>query len=264
MDPMTFETPDGLSVELRIPAGDIHVQATDTTQTVVRITGTRNPDDIVVESSPRGSQGRLIRIGTRGRKSFGFGSWGRDLRVDLTVPVGTDLDTETGSANLKVDGEVGSVSVRTGSGDVTFEDAQGSVTVKAASGDVNGGAVTGSLTVHGASGDLRALSVGGSLVCRTASGDLQVGHLGGDATVTAASGDIRIDAARAGTLSLKTVSGDIAVGVEPGTAVWLDLTSTTGDAVSELDGGSETTDGAALEVHATAVSGDIRVHRVAE
>ncbi|HEY6568048.1 MAG TPA: DUF4097 family beta strand repeat-containing protein [Actinomycetota bacterium] len=263
MDPMTYETPDGVSVELRIPAGDIHVKATDTTQAVVRITGERNPDDIEVECSPRGSQGKLIRIGTR-RKSFGFGSWGRDLRVDLTVPVGTDLDTETGSADLNVDGEIGSVSVRTGSGDVSFEDSLGNVTVKAASGDVNGGAVAGSLTVHGASGDLRARSVGGPLVCRTASGDLQVGRLDGDATVTAASGDIRIDSADAGTLSLKTVSGDIAVGVKPGTAVWLDLTSTTGDAVSDLDGGSEPSDGATLEVHATAVSGDIRVHRAVE
>lgn len=264
MDPMTYETPDGVFVELRIPAGDIHVQVTDTTQTIVRITGERNPDDIVVECSPRGHQGRLIRIGTRGRKSFGFGNWGRDLRVDLTVPIGADLDTETGSADLKVDGEIGSVSVRTGSGDLTFDDARGDVTVKAASGDVNGGSVTGSLTVHGASGDLRAGSVGGSLVCRTASGDLQVGRLGGDATVTAASGDIRIDAARAGTLTLKTVSGDIAVGVKPGTAVWLDLTSTTGDALSELDGGTEPTNGATLEVHATAVSGDVRVYRAVE
>ncbi len=262
MDPITFETPDGLSVELRIPAGTIHVQAADTDQTTVHITGEKNPDDIVVECSPRGSGGHLLTIGSR-RKAFGFGSWGRDLRVDLTVPSGSDLDTETGSADLAITGEIGSVSVRTGSGDVSFEDSTGNVTVKAASGDVDGRSVAGALTVHGASGDLRARSVGGALVCRTASGDLQVDRLDGDATVTAASGDIRIDAASTGTLNLKTVSGDISVGIAPGTAVWLDLTSTTGDATSDLDGGTEPANGATLEIHATAVSGDVRVRRAA-
>jgi DUF4097 and DUF4098 domain-containing protein YvlB len=260
MDPTTFDTPDGLSVELRIPAGTIHVHAADTSRTTVHITGEKSPDDIVVECSPRGSGGNLLHIGSR-RKAFGFGSWGRDLRVELTVPTGSDLDTETGSADLAIIGEIGSVSVRTGSGDVSFEDSTGNVTVKAASGDVDGRSVAGSLTVHGASGDLRARSVGGALVCRTASGDLQVDRLDGDATVTAASGDIRIDAASTGTLNLKTVSGDISVGITPGTAVWLDLTSTTGDATSDLDGGAEPANGATLEVHATAVSGDVRVRR---
>lgn len=263
MDPITFETPDGLAVELHIPAGDIQVHAAETDRTTVHIKGERNADDIVVECSPRGDLGNLLRIGTRGRKAFGFGSWGRDLRVDLTVPTGTDVDTETGAADLKVTGRIGSVSVRTGSGDVTFEDALGDVTVKAASGDVTGGTVAGSLTAHGASGDLRARSVGGSLVCRTASGDLQVDSVDGDATVTTASGDIRIDAASAGTVALKTVSGDIAVGVKPGTAVWLDLTSATGEAVSDLEGVTEPRNGATLEIRATAVSGDVRVHRVA-
>jgi DUF4097 and DUF4098 domain-containing protein YvlB len=263
MEPTTFDTPDGLYAELRIPAGTITVRALDTAQTTVHITGERNPDDITVECSPRGSRGHVLRVGTRNRKSFGFRAWDRDLRVELTVPVGTDVDTESGSADLDVTGEIGSVAVRTGSGDVTFEDSSGDVAVKAASGDVRGRDVAGSLTVHGASGDLDARSVGGSLVCRTASGDLDVGTLDGNATVTAASGDIRIGTASVGTLSLKTVSGDIAVGVAPGTAVWLDLTSATGDAVSDLDGTGEPESGATLEVHATAVSGDIRVRRSA-
>ena len=126
MDPITFETPDGLSVELRIPAGDIHVHAAETERDDrAHHRENATPDDIVVECSPRGGGGNLLHIGSRGRKAFGFGSWGRDLRVELTVPIGTDLDTETGSADLKVIGEIGSVSVRTGSGDVSFEDSTG-------------------------------------------------------------------------------------------------------------------------------------------
>ena len=261
MEPISFDTPDGLTAELHIAAGTIIVRSIESDQTVVHITGERSPDDIRVECAPRGERGHRLRVGSRDRKSFGFRGWDRDLRVELTVPIGSDLETETGSADLEIVGEVGSIAVRTGSGDVTFEDATGDVAVKAASGDVRGGDVTGSMTVHGASGDLNARSVGGALVCRTASGDLDVDRLGGDATVTAASGDIRIGSASRGTLSLKTVSGDIVVGVTPGTGVWLDLTSATGDAVSDLDGAADPAPGATLEVHATAVSGDVRVRR---
>ena len=261
MEPMTFETPDGLQTEVRIPAGDIHVVAIETGQATVHITGERNPDDIVVECSPRAAGGHVLRIRNRNRKAFSLRGGDRDLRVEITVPAGSDVDSETGSADLDIVGEIGSIAVRTGSGELSFEDAGGDVAVKAASGDVRGGAVAGSLVVHGASGDLRSRSVGGALVARTASGDLDVEHVGGDATVTAASGDIRIGTASAGTLTLKTVSGDIDVGVASGTAVWLDLTSATGDAVSDLDGGVEPAGGATLEVHATAVSGDVRVHR---
>ena len=49
------------------------------------------------------------------------------------------------------------------------------------------------------------------------------------------------------------------MGVSPGTRVWLDLGSTSGDAISELDG----SDGgdASLEIRAASVSGDILVRR---
>lgn len=261
MEPITFDTPDGLTAELRIAAGSIIVHLIDTTRSVVHITGERNPEDIEVGCSPLGGGGHRLRVGNRKRTSFGFRGWDRDLRVELTIPVGSDLETETGSADIEVVGAAGSIAVRTGSGDVTFDEATGDVTVKAASGDVRGGDVTGSMTVHGASGDLNARSVGCSLVCRTASGDLDVDRLGGDATVTAASGDIRIGSASRGTLSLKTVSGDIVVGVTPGTGVWLDLTSATGDAASDLDDAADAASGATLEVHAAAVSGDVRVRR---
>ena len=259
MEPMTFDIPGAVTTEIQIPAGDIGVEANEDGRATVHITGERNPDDIIVECSPRGG-GHVLRISTRNRKAFSLRGGERDLRVHLTVPAGSDLDVETASADLEISGEIGTLSVRTASGDLSFDDANGDVAVKAASGDVRGGAVGGSLVVHSASGDLRSGSVGGSLVCRTASGDLEVERVDGDATVTTASGDIRLGAASRGTLTLKTVSGDIDVGVASGTAVWLDLTSATGDAVSDLDVATEPAGGATMEVRAAAVSGDVRVH----
>jgi hypothetical protein len=260
MEPRTFETPGTLRVELQIPSGTIRVHGIETTQTTLSISGERDADDFTVDLGPSGVGQRLL-VQARNRKGFSFRGWDREVRVDLTVPRGSDLDTETGSADLETTGELGSIDVRTGSGDVSFQDATGHVVVKAASGDVRGGTVSGDLAVHGASGDVSVRSVQGSLVCRTASGDIDVDELGGDGQVTGASGDIRIGSAAAGALTVRTVSGDVAVGVAPNTPVWLDLTSATGDAVSDLGAGDEPEVEAKLEIRAVAVSGDIRVFR---
>jgi DUF4097 and DUF4098 domain-containing protein YvlB len=73
---------------------------------------------------------------------------------------------------------------------------------------------------------------------------------------------VSIAQAATGRLNLKTISGDVAVSVAPGTRVWLDLSSTSGDAVSELDGSDG--EGASLEIHAASVSGDILVRRATD
>jgi DUF4097 and DUF4098 domain-containing protein YvlB len=256
MEPTSYATPDDVTVELRIPAGTIRARATDTDTTELDITGER-ADRVKAELRPVSGGHKLVISARNG--GFGFKSWDRDLRIDLVVPTGTTLDAETGAADVDATGELGAVSIRSGSGDLAFEGVTGNVVAKVASGDVRGGEVGGDLTVHGASGDVSVRKVGGALTCRTASGDVHVDDLGGDAQITGASGDIDLGAVRQGTLTLRSVSGDIAVGVVPGTGVWLDLTSTTGDAVSELSEPAEPTSDARLEIRATVVSGDVRV-----
>jgi hypothetical protein len=259
MEPKTFTTPGPLSLDVRIPVGTIEVRATDTKETHVSLTGERDEEEITIELTPRPLGGHRLLVAYKPRKTFGWFGGLEDLRCRIEVPTGTEVEGESGSADLTVIGDVGSLVFKSGSGDLSFGDVAGTAAVKVASGDVEGGAVGGDLTVHSASGDVHVRSVGGATTVRTASGDTELGRVGGSVQATTASGDVEIEQAETGRLNLKTVSGDVTVGVAPGTGVWLDLASTSGDAISELDGG----DGgnASLEIHAASVSGDILVRR---
>lgn len=259
MDPKTFTTPGPLSLDVRIPVGTIEVRATDTTETHVDLTGERDPEEVVVELTRRPLGGHRLLVAYKPRKTFGWFGGLEDLRCRIEVPVGTEIEGESGSADLTVLGDVGSLVFRSGSGDLSFGNVRGEAAVKIASGDVEGGMVDGDLTVHSASGDVRVAGVGGTATIRTASGDSEIGRAGGSVQATTASGDVEIAQAETGRLNLKTVSGDVTVGVAPGTRVWLDLASTSGDAISELDGSGG--EGASLEIHAASVSGDILVRR---
>ena len=259
MEPKTFTTPGPLSLDVRIPVGTIEVRATDTIETHVELTGERDAEEITVELTPRPLGGHRLLVAHRPRKTFGWFGGLEDLRCRIDVPVGTEIEGESGSADLTVIGDIGALVFRSGSGDLSFGDVAGNVSVKLASGDVEGGAVGGDLTAHSASGDVRVASVGGEALVRTASGDTELGHASGSVQATTASGDVELDRAESGRLNLKTVSGDVTVGVAPGTRVWLDLSSASGDAISELDGSDG--EGTILEVHAASVSGDILVRR---
>jgi len=259
MDTKTFTTPGPLSLDVRIPVGTIQVRATDTTETRVAISGERDDDAITVELNPRPLGGHRLLVEYKPRKTFGWFGGLEDLRCHIEVPTGSEVDAESGSADLTVSGDVATLVFRSGSGDLSFADIAGSAAAKVASGDVEGGTVGGDLSVHSASGDVAVGTVGGATTVRTASGDTELGRVAGSVQITTASGDVGIERAEAGRLNLKTVSGDVTVGVAPGTRVWLDLGSTSGDAISELDG----SDGgdAALEIRAASVSGDILVRR---
>jgi putative adhesin len=82
--------------------------------------------------------------------------------------------------------------------------------------------------------------------------------------VTTASGDVQIGTVARGEATVRAVSGDVNVGVASGTPVWMDLSSVTGMATSELEPTEGSGGGAApvLELRVVTVSGDVRVQRV--
>lgn len=260
MEHRTFDTPDGLELQLEIPSGWIQIRAEETAQTRLDMRGERDPDDFWVTFDDLGARGRRLTVEYRERgKRFG---WGRnDLRVDLVVPNGTDVGVETGSADLEVSGTIGSLDVKSGSGDCRFDSVDGNVVVRSASGDVTGEAVGGSLSAFTASGDARVRSVGGEVVGRTASGDISIGTAATTMQVTTASGDVEVGAIRSGATTIRSVSGDVEIGVPKGSRVYLDLSSTSGSTTSDLDMSGDGDGGADLELHVSTVSGDIRVVR---
>jgi DUF4097 and DUF4098 domain-containing protein YvlB len=262
MEPRMFETPAAVLLELRIGSGRIHVDAgEETAETVVNVTGERDPDEVDVEADELPDGGRRIRVEQRGTGLF---RRGRNLNVRVVAPPGVVIQAETGSADLEARGSLGALTFRAGSGDVAFEEIDGRLSVKAGSGDVAGKRVGGDASVTTASGDVALARVEGSLVLRTASGDAAVGGAARDVQITTASGDVQIGTVARGEATVRAVSGDVNVGVASGTSVWMDLSSVTGTATSEL----EPTDGIRgsvqpeLELRVATVSGDVRVQRV--
>ena len=132
MEPRIFDTPGPLSLALRIPVGTIEVHATDTREALVELTGERDADDVVVELTPRPTGGHRLLVAYKYRKSFGWMVGKEDLRVRVEVPVGTEIDGETGSADLTVGGDVGPLSFRSGSGDLNFGNVRGNAVIKIA------------------------------------------------------------------------------------------------------------------------------------
>ena len=248
-----FPTPSGVRLVVEIGSGTVLVDAVDTVETRIEAESRRGG---VLEVAQVQDHDGSCTIFLRSKKRT-HGE--HDIKV--ACPSGADLDVTTGSAELIVHGMVGSIAFRAGSGDLVFEEVATDVNVKLGSGDVVGRTIGGTCSMHGASGDVRVGEVGGDLVMRTSSGDGTFGHVGGDVTVTTVSGDVRIDRIRSGTANIRAVSGDVEVGIAPGSRVFLDLVSTSGDARSDLTPAEGPGEADVLELNAASVSGDIRVRR---
>jgi DUF4097 and DUF4098 domain-containing protein YvlB len=252
-----FDTPHAVSLDAKIGSGSVEIEAADRSETTVRIEGLRDPDDVKVEERalPDGGLGISIeqRRSIRGRS--------RELRVLVSTRSGVDVQSETGSADLIVHGTAGTIAFRTGSGDLLFEHADGDVSMKTGSGDLRGGGISGDLAAHTASGDLRLERVDGDTVVRTASGDLSLGASGGDVRVSTASGDVVVRHLGSGQVTVHCVSGGVHLGVPAGLGVWMDLSSTSGTASSELEPGESSNGEPDLDLRVTTVSGDIRIVR---
>ena len=152
--------------------------------------------------------------------------------------------------------------MRTASGDVVLAHV-GDLAVTSASGDVRVEELQGSGRVNTVSGDTEIRGVRSMLAVNSVSGDVELGRVDEDVSVQSVSGDQRLRSIRAGEIQLKSVSGDVAVGVLMGTRLFIDASSTSGDVRSELDVDAVPTDGDGTEasLRVKTVSGDIAVTR---
>jgi DUF4097 and DUF4098 domain-containing protein YvlB len=190
------------------------------------------------------------------------------VRIDLRVPVDSQLRAHVGSADVHADGRLAEATIHSGSGDIFVSDIAGDLNAESGSGDVRAGHVRGALRTTTASGDVVATAVGGLVSADAASGDVRIDEVYGHVRATTASGDIRIGVVRGAQARLNSASGDVTVGVPTGTRVWLDLSTMSGSTTTDLDLTSQPVGLAArsevqLDLQAHTLSGDITVHRVA-
>jgi DUF4097 and DUF4098 domain-containing protein YvlB len=251
----TFETPGGVCLSVENEVGLVVVTARATDRTVVSVEadtpgGAELVERAVVECRPRGDD-HIVTVkvprlhGMRFLRRNAVG-----VRVEL--PEGGLVDVSTASADIEINGAVGEANVTSASGDISTDDVASDVTIKTASGDITMGRVGGDIRAQTASGDLRCSSVAGAALFSTVSGDLEVGAAGSRVDVKATSGNVRLGevtrgarvanvsgnvrvlALGQGTLHVRSVSGDVAVGVVRGVDLHVDVETASGMVHSDI------------------------------
>jgi len=251
MTEQRFHTPLPLDLEVAIPSGDVKVETVDGEESVVTIDG----DERLVGQTEVSLDGDRLVVSFRGKKPFGitiaigefsFGS--RGLRVRATVPHGAAARIMTTSADATLEGRYRDLELKTTSGDLRLR-----------------GEVEGDATLKSVSGDARIDRVGGDLRMQTVSGDITVGSIEGSVETKSISGDVHIDSVSRGDTTFTSVSGDVAIGIAPGSFLDVDAGSVSGDLSSEVplgsDAGDGPGDGPTIVLRGKTVSGDVKVFR---
>jgi DUF4097 and DUF4098 domain-containing protein YvlB len=268
----TFDTPGDVTLDIRVPAGRIDIEAAPGTTTEVELDvrggdeASELLDDARIElRETRGGHEVIAHVEDRSWGGLRF--WRKvDVRLTVRAPEGANVRCTTASADVHGRGRLGSLEAEAASGDTEFDELAGDAAAKAASGDVKLGSITGDATVNTASGDVELGRVGGEAVVKTASGDVRIDDAGGDVVVATASGDQRIAAVTAGRVDLKSASGDIEVGIREGSNLWVDARAMSGDLSSEVELGDAPPENGAgdaplVELKAASMSGDNEVVR---
>jgi DUF4097 and DUF4098 domain-containing protein YvlB len=245
-----FHTPLPLELEVGIPAADVEVETVDGEESVIVVDG----DDRLVEQTEVQLDGNRLVVSFRGKKPFGitiaigdFSFGTRHLTVRASVPHGASAALSTASGDLTLRGRLGELEVKTASGDLRLH-----------------GEVERDAAIKTVSGDVRIDRVGGNLKAQSVSGDLAVGWVGGSAETKSVSGDVRVDSLHQGEATFTSISGDVEIGIAPGTFLDVDAGSVSGDLSSEVPLASvpgEGGDGPTVVLRGRTVSGDVKVFR---
>ncbi|MFF5209019.1 DUF4097 domain-containing protein [Streptosporangium sp. NPDC000396] len=275
-----FQTSGPVTLDVKLPAGDLNITATSREDTAVEVRPA-NP-----------SRSADVKCADKTRVEYVDGtiyveapepqlSLGRPPKLEILVglPEGSRIDFAAASADTRMTGRLGDVTVTTASGDVRIDRCTG-LAVRTESGDVTCDVTEGSARVRTSSGRISLREMYGEAEVTTASGKIDLGTVGGDATVKSASGDVRIrtaggsvqvksasadvtvESVARGNLSITSSSGDVKVGVARGTSAWLDVSSVSGDVDSSLERTDQPADGEdKVELHVRTMSGDISITR---
>lgn len=276
-----FPVAGPIQIVAAIRGSDLDLTAADVTEATVQLEPLRDngPTRRLLEESRVDFVDGVLHIELPRIAAFGFNVSAPALRITALVPTGSDLRLTSGSGDIQVTGDLGAVRVRTGSGDATLRtvtslnvaSGSGDVSVTSltdadfstGSGDVRVGEASGRITFKSGSGNLLAERVA-DLSATPASGDVQIDEFAGFAKVRTASGDVVVRRAVRGVFEAVSASGDVVIGVAPGTAVLLDCSSSSGRSRTELDASdAPDQDENSLELRARSASGDILVNRSA-
>ena len=276
----TFDTPHPVRLSVQNEVGLVTIVAGDRDTTEVLVSADSPAADDIVERTvvERRDDQVVVKVPRQGKGFFRRLS----VTVQVNLPERSDVSVVTASADVDVTGLIGTADITTASGDVTTDDVSSGVRGKTASGDITVGNVGGELRVDTASGSLRCSSVRERATFSSASGEVEIGlaqdrvdiktssgrvrlgELARGADVVNVSGDVRVLSLAEGTLRVRSVSGDVSVGVTEGVELHVDVQTMTGRVHSEIpidDAPAREHSGRKADVTVRTVSGDVEMQR---
>ncbi|MCT9869086.1 DUF4097 family beta strand repeat-containing protein [Paenarthrobacter aurescens] len=279
----TFQTPQPIAVVVDVSVrGDIWIVASDRSDTEVTVQPRKAKRSLDVRMAEQTTvdyaDGRLqVRLHPAFRHTW-FSDGGA-VEITVDVPIGSSLELKSAMGDLRCEGEFASADLRTDlghiridscgelrahtdMGDVTVERASGRSRIKTGSGKIRIRDIDGVATVKNGNGSTWISHASGELSVSAANGDVSLERAGLSTTVKSSNGDISVGEVAAGSLTLQTAAGTLAVGVREGTAAWLDLNTKYGRVLNALvatNGPGEGTD--TVEIRARNAYGDITVER---
>ncbi len=158
------------------------------------------------------------------------------LRYEIMVPRKFNVNLVTAGGDLKIKDLVGEAVLTTSGGDIKAANITGNVSAKTSGGDIRINGVKGEVSAKTSGGDIDCKNISGDLKLKTSGGDIDMknidakvnaGTSGGDINLIftgenrgielyTSGGDIRIEVPEdfSADINLKTVGGDISVGLE--------------------------------------------------
>lgn len=182
--------------------------------------------------------------------------------VVIEAPDDSDAVISAASARIESQIPLNHVEVNSASGDVELPAAV-TATIKTASGDTRIGKITKALRLKTASGDLLiAERCSGTVGLATASGQVHIAETTATVNINTVSGDVNLARFYGDKAVIKSMSGDIRLGIPAGTNVDLDVSLLSGNLRLPNAPLEKTPATRHTTIRAKLVSGDLRIDRI--
>jgi len=233
VDSQRFDLPVAVTLRVQSRSGNIDVIGEPRDDVLVE------GDRFHVDEADDGAT-LAVRTGHSGSKS-----------VTVRCPAGTDIVAGTQSGNVRMEGELGIVSVTTGSGRIEVQRAD-EADLRTGSGNITLTRCCGRCRMNSLSGKVAAGEVGAASA-GTVSGSIVISRVAGSLKVRSVSGSIEAAVDGDGTIRVKTVSGRVRIEMPQGTGLDARFKTLSGHLRNPFPAGSD------CHLEAMSVSGSIEL-----
>ena len=248
-----FEVGTSVRIEAATSSGDISARPGDAGEVLVTVKGPGADDYQITQ---HGDTIRVLPENTGVLRRFST------AEVFLTTPSGASLHLTAASGDISVQAPVADVEATAASGEIRVGSVSGAGRLRTASGDIQVDSVGGRLFVDSASGDVRVGRVGSDMAAHSASGDISVDYAAGAVDVNTASGDLQVLHVDGDDVRVKTVSGDVRLGIPPRRTLEVEVQTLSGDVRNRLPTGDGSPPEKRVVLTVKTLSGDITLHGI--